>query len=254
MKLFVRKPLLLSLIEKKFGGVENFVSNWGVQIAEGRILGGRVKDSATIYRWLNNGLPANSDDVFGFFGALDLDPIAVLDVEKSGILKNFQKIRLAFQFGRKSQLAPLNEMFYPGPFWPSNALAERYYGRKWSTIEFAHEPNGVRNVYALLKLRIANSVLEYLPIAIHIAYRRKAAVDKMWRPYGSIIRINNQTRLLSESGDFQEKLDQEDFRLVRAETYFGPSPVEFKLASLHSFAMPDIEAPSTAVGVVRFDG
>ncbi len=256
MTILIRKLDVLKHIEQRYGNVDNFVREWEEQIGSGTIKAGSAKDRATIYRWLNKGLPNKTKDVFSFCGALDLDPISILDFEGGKIIKNFGKIRRSFQLGAAgvSSFRPLWEMFYPGPSWPSNELAESYYGRTWTAEEFEHEASDISNKYALLNMQISNEVEVSHPVVFHIAYRRKSALDKMWRPYGSIIRINNVTKLISESGDFQEIRDNGDSRRVRAETFYGPSPVKFKLASLHKFKLLEREVPSTATGVVRFHG
>lgn len=253
MALRISRDTTLDLIEQKFGSVDNLVVEWEERVRTGKIKNVRSRNRSTIYRWLDKGLPSGKDTVFGFCGVLDVDPISILDLERSGLLKNFGKVRRAFQLGltSTSPFRALWEMFSPGPNWPSDSIANSYYGRSWHIEEFEHDASNVKNEYALLEMVLTDKVACYQPVAFHVAYRRKSARDKMWRPYGSVIRLAGVIRLISESGDFQERQNKCTNDRVRVETYFGPGAVEFRIVSLHEFDL-SIVFPSEACNVVRF--
>lgn len=244
---------VLDLINKKFGSVDNFCVEWEFKVDSKGIGSSRAKNRATVYRWLKHGLPTQISAIFGFCGVLDVDPMSIIDFENGDILKNFGRIRMEMLKGEitSSRFKAFWEMFVPGPHWPSNSLSQRFYQRDWHTLDFKHDPSQISKVYALLEISIPTDIKEYQPIVFHIAYRRKSAADKAWRPYGSIIAKKEITKLISESGDFQIKPSHRNNDLVFAETFFGPGPAEFRLASLHEFTL-EIQAPSTASDVVRF--
>lgn len=255
MTIYLNKDEVVGLIEKRFGSVDNLVVEWEELVRTKKMGFGQARDRSSIYRWLDKGMPSSLDALFGFCGVLNIDPISILDFEKSGILKNFGKLRRSFQLGLKasSSYKALWEMFVPGPNWPSNTIAENYYGRPWHIVDFAHDSREITNVYALLNIMLPMRTEEFSPVVFHIAYRRKGALDAMWRPFGSIISVFNSTKLISESGDFQEMPMERAEEKVLVETFLGPGSVDFRLASLHRFDL-QLDIPSTSTGVLRFHG
>lgn len=253
MMLRVNKPAVLEIISTRFGSVDGLLVEWEARSRDKRGAVSYPKNRSTIYRWIDKGLPSRADAVFEFCGLLDVDLVAILDLDRSGIRRDFAAIRRSFQSGRarESALQPLFEMYLPGQHWPPKQLAERYYDRPWWFVDFEHDPNQLANVYALLEMAVPDSIGHDKPIGFHIAYRRKGAADHMWRPYGFILRQNERVQLFSESGDFQERSNQEEKSIVRVETFFGSGPAEFRLASLHEFALT-VVVPSDRSGNLRF--
>ena len=149
----------------------------------------------------------------------------------------------------RSQFAPLWLVYRPGPYYPNAEVAERYYGRSWHTFVFEHEPDAVESVYAAVGMTADGA--SPIPRAYHFAYRRANSLDRMWRPYGTVVRFASKTILASESGDYQEDTTDRSLPETVAETYFGDGAAEFTVASLHPFS-GSVTAPSGEHGAVRF--
>lgn len=247
MKLFLRKADTLDLISRKFGSVAEFAREWAAADETA------AKDRTSIYRYLDKGISSATMAIFELCGALDVDPVALLDLERGKMLGEFEKLRLSFYYGGPAikKLKPLIPMFMPGPEWPSNEIPTKHYGRPWYDRQFTHDAEGETGKYALLKIDEGPDVEDYVPLAFHFAYRRLGATDRSWRPYGSVIHLSPITTLISESGDFQQA-EETSAGSVHAETHFGEGPAEFKVISLHQFSV-EIEFPSTAENVVCFE-
>jgi hypothetical protein len=73
----------------------------------------------------------------------------------------------------------------------------------------------------------------------------------MWRPYGTVVGYEGEVCLLREIGTYQRQTEARSPAAVAAETWFGPGPAEFRVASLHRFGVEE-RVPSDEQGVVRF--
>jgi len=240
--------LLKSVIEGRFGSVDDFAVHW-----EGlRQCRGSARDRNTIYRWLNNGIPSRVDNLFGICGALDIDPITLLPWGQDFIERQFAKERLRIQLNpsRRTDLAPFDEVFLPGVHWPRNEVANCFYGRSWTVKVCDHTPPAVSSVYAAFELNVDVDIT--IPLAFHFAWRRTDARDQMWRPYGSVVRYSDRILLISESGDFQSVRVENPADPTIVETFYGEGPAKFKIASIHSFNL-SVQVPSQASGVLRFN-
>ena len=240
-----------SLVDARFGSIDNLVVEWEERVALGQQKAGGSRDRATIYRWLKRGIPSRQDELYGFCATLDVDPIAVLSLSKSFIDRVFSRERLLLQLNaiHRSQFAPLWLIYRPGPGWPNVEISRSYYNRPWNTAEFSHDAKAVTGVYATVRMTAPPEGL--LPQAYHFAYRRTNTRDGMWRPYGTVMRFAQKTVLISESGDYQEDKIRRPTRTTVANTYFGDGPAEFKLASLHPFDL-DVDPFADGDGIVRF--
>ena len=247
------KELVHALVKQRFGSIDALVVEWEERVASGTQKTGRARDRASIYRWLQRGLPSSRDDVLGLCGVLDVDPIGILGIDGSYVAKHFAQERWLFQRGseKRSLLAPFWPIYMPGPAWPNDEVAMNFYGRSWFVRDFAHEPTRVANVYAAVHLLSVDRDMPLVPKTYHFAYRRTGARDGMWRPYGTVIGYRRQICLISESGDFQRVSDERSNEIVVTETYFGAGPAEFRVASLHDFDIR-VDAPSQMKAPVRF--
>lgn len=251
MTIPINAELVRELVEARFGSIDSLVVEWEHRVVSGQQKIGRSRDRATIYRWLNRGIPSRQDDLYGFCAALDVDPLSILPFSRDFVARVFSRERLLFQMNAsaRSQFAPLWLVYRPGPYYPNAEVADRYYDRAWHTFVFAHEPEVVESVYAAIGMHVDE--VSHLPRAYHFAYRRTNARDRMWRPYGTVIRFASKTILASESGDYQEDTTDRPLSSTVAETYFGDGAAEFTVASLHSFT-GSVTAPSGEDGAVRF--
>ena len=254
MAIPLRKELVQALIQQRFGAIDDLVVAWAERVASGVQRRGRARDRASLYRWMKRGLPSNRDDILGFAGILDVDPIAILDVDDAFIDKFFAMERRRMLLGAESRslLSPFWPIYTPGPAWPNDEIAHSYYARPWFVQDFAHDPAKVSNVYAAVHLHSTAGDAELAPRTYHFAYRRTGARDGMWRPYGVVIGYRHEVRLISDSGDYQRLSDDRSNRLVAVETYFGAGPAEFRIASLHDFTI-EVEAPAREDVAVRFE-
>lgn len=253
MAIPLRRELVRALIERRFSSVGDLVVAWEERVRSGAQKTGNARDRATIYRWLDKGLPSNRSDIFGFAAMLDVDPVALLDITEEYIKKSYGRERRLFQLGmaNRSPLAAFWPIYIPGPSWPNAEVSHPYYGRDWCTADFAHDPATIANVYAAVRLRSTVADVPFVPCAYHFAYRRTGSPDGMWRPYGTVVGYEGEVCLLMENGTYQRQPDARSPSTVINETWFGPGPAEFRVASLHAFEIA-VQVPSEARGVVRF--
>lgn len=249
----LNKGLVRALIEQRFRSIDELVVEWEDRVARGRQRVGKSRDRSAIYRWIQQGLPSNRDDVLGFSAVLDVDPIAILGIDESFLDQYFAKERRRVLSGldRRSPLTPFVPIYSPGPAWPNEEVAHSYYGRSWFAENFEHGPEKIANVYAAVHLVAVARGDSLVPRTYHFAYRRTGARDGMWRPYGTVIGYQKEVCLISESGDYQKISDDRSNEMVVAETYFGSGAAEFRIASLHNFSIR-LEAPSQEKSAVRF--
>lgn len=252
MVLPLKKSIVEHLISAIHGSIDELVVDWEVQVSQD-CLPAPARERATIYRWLDKGIPEKRDDLFSFACMLSCDPSAILDLETIFKTHSFSDIRTAFQLGlaRKSPLRSMFDMFLMDPNWPDDRLSRKYYGKNWSQQKFSHSAENLLNRYAEIQLTQSKPLEFEKPVAYHFAYKRKNAPDLMWRPYGTVVRFGNSVRLYSESGAIQPAIT-EDFH-TGVETFFGNGPADFKVVSIDEFTL-DVVYPSNAQNASRFDG
>ncbi len=249
----LRRELVRALIERRFSSVGDLVVAWEEWVSSGAQKVGTARNRATIYRWLDKGLPGNRSDIFGFAAMLDVDPVALLDITEDYIRKGYGRERRLFQLGmaNRAPLAAFWPIYTPGPGWPNAEVSHPYYGRAWCTADFAHDPATIANVYAAIHLRSKLADDPIVPRTYHFAYRRTGSPDGMWRPYGTVVGYEGEVCLLMENGTYQRQPETRSPAVVVAETWFGPGPAEFRVAALHEFEVT-VQVPSEERGVVRF--
>jgi hypothetical protein len=249
----IRTALVRDLISQRFGSVDSLVVEWEERVRSGRQAFGKARNRGTVYRWLDEGLPHRKDDILGFAGLLDVDPIALLDLSEDFLRRTYGRERRLFQLGAlgRSRLAAFWALYIPGNGWPDNGLAQSVYGRDWTVRDQSHPADDLCNVYSSFVCQPHLPAGTTAPWVVHFAYRRAGARDGMWRPYGTAVRQADGALLVSENGDFAtEPLPTPDSP-VRVETHFGPGPAEFRLASLHPFDLI-VTTPSPGGHSLRF--
>lgn len=243
MTIFLRRPLVDRLIENKFEIFNDLLTEWEYRagVDDGYP---RSRKKSAIYDWLDDGIPTNRGRnrhlLFALCGLLDADPMALLDYEKNRFFREFTQIRMAmYMFSERvfgsgvSNFAPLIDMFMPGPRWPNDEMANRFYGREWFGYEFDNAGHEQSHDYGLVKVKFSEK--QSLPIrSVHIAYRRRRSNDKMWRYYGLVNLIDNRLELYTEGGDHHSMVVRAPNQ-IWFRTSFGHRPVEFRLVSLHNF-------------------
>lgn len=253
MAIPLRTEMIKDLIERRFGSVDDLVVEWEERVKTGQQRVGKARNRGTVYRWLDEGLPSHKEDILGFAALLDLDPVALLQIDENFVRQHYGRERRLFQLGAlgRSQLAAFWAIYVPGGSWPDPAIARMLYAREWTTRDYQHDPKVVANTFACFKFipTVADGI--DLPWVVHFAYRRAGARDGMWRPYGSVICGARKVLLISENGDIQERIREQASSCIPVETHFGPGSAEFRVASLHPFDVT-VAVPSNEFGCVRF--
>ncbi|MEQ5787564.1 hypothetical protein J3454_06625 [Erythrobacter sp. NFXS35] len=255
LRFFVHSDQTRQLLEKRFGGIENFVDEW---IARGVNKADRASSSKSVksvYRWIAQGLPKNEETFFGFFGALGVDPLSLLDLERSKFRENFSRYRQAMMLAGidVGGFRPLMQLMRPAVHWPADQTALRHFGRPWFACEFKHDAIEAKNVHVTVRLQNEDPDATEVPRVYHIAYRRKSNADGLWRPFGSIISRSYETILVHENGDIQEIRPDRSSDRVEFKTFFGPSPAEFRVASIFDFSL-DLDLYDDPDVRLQFDG
>lgn len=253
-KIYLRQEEAINLIEKRFGDIVALAVSWQEK-ADANSNFPKPRDRSTIYRWISDGVPAagraGEKNVYGLCALLDVDLLAIFDYRRNGFFSNFAKLR---QWVYTSSLvagwiAPVLAMYRPGEVWPSNAIAQKFYGRCWFVKELTNQGDSQSKDYILLKAKFSEKV-NAEPRAVHIAYRRTDTTDIMWRYYGTVVSINGGLELYSEGGHFQKMASLEDDEIC-FRTYYGGRPVEWRIASLHDFSLT-VQRPFDNEGVIGF--
>ncbi|MCZ8017229.1 MAG: hypothetical protein O9274_16135 [Limnobacter sp.] len=253
MAIPLRTEMIKDLIAHRFGSVDDLVVEWEERVRTGQQKIGSARNRGTVYRWLDEGLPARKDDILGFAALLDVDPIALLRIDDEFVRLHYGRERRLFQLGilGQSRLAAFWAIYMPGESWPNQSIARTMYGRDWTTSDYRHEPALVSNVFACFRFTPTAIADPISPWVVHFSYRRADSRDGMWRPYGSVIRVGRTVSLISESGDLQERTLGDAADSIAVETHFGPGAAEFRVASLHAFELK-VVAPSQEGSCLRF--
>lgn len=121
MRVPLRRDMVRALIERRFATVEDLVVAWEERVASRIQRNGKARSRAAIYRWLDEGLPSNRDDIFGFAGVLDVDPVALVDITDEYIRETYARERRLFQLGQKarSPISAFWSIYIPGAGWPT---------------------------------------------------------------------------------------------------------------------------------------
>jgi hypothetical protein len=241
-RLFLDKPTVLELAtiiwSSRPRGVDGLVSDWEVRFEHDTQFSAPRTRSA-IYAWLNNGAPPEAEAVLGLAAMLDADPLTIFDFNRNGYFDNFSKLReqVYFYIAGGGKFRTILDLMAPRRIWPNDGLVRKFYGRPWVSEEFEHLANGTINHYADIHIDFPQST-RFSPRCIHIAYRRLNSRDKLWRYYGTVQKFRGKTRLFSESGAYVEQVEPKptDQGFV-FKTYYGATPVEFRVASLHEFKL-----------------
>lgn len=237
MRFHLKSDLTHSLFDEKFGGIENFADAWSKTAKKGSEQSS-ARSAKTIYKWLAKGFPKNEETFFSFFGVLGVDPFSLVDLDKSQFRKHFGVLRQAILLGgiNIGGFRPLLYVLKPSPQWPESMLVEQHYGRDWTTRDLAHEATEIRNVDVTLRIEGTGEYPVPWPRAYHIAYRRLSNADGLWRPFGTVITRNSEAILVHENGSMKQiEMPYRSKHQVAFKTFFGPSPAEFRIASLHPF-------------------
>jgi hypothetical protein len=227
--------LLRALIEAA-GGIAAVQEKWSLSSPHGD--DGEAPAEATFYRWMRGQLPKSSDTLMRLATVLDVDPFALLDVPKEEMSKATDEL---LELGlRESLPAPLS--FASGFFgrqreWPPPAFAAHYFCREWGIREFVHDPAVRASFYQTIELRGQGCGVEKRAQVFHFAYRQKHLFAARWLQYGFVVRWDCSALLWHINGHREERRLRSQDEPAVVETWFGPAAVDFRVASLHPFAL-----------------
>ena len=193
-------------------------------------------DRATIYRWMNGQLPRTACDLLSLCSLLDIDPFSILTAKDGSISDAIHWLLSSVQLRqwRQPSLSFLTDLFGRQQAWPPSSLAEDYYGRPWHIEEFEHDPTKRALYYASIELSAPEN-RPSTPQVFHFAFCNPGVFGERWLQYGFVERYQNTVRLVHINGHTEtyeaDTLDEPS----KVETWFGPGPAVFRVASLHRF-------------------
>jgi len=209
---------------------------------------------STILRWLHGQtLPRCQSDLLAFAGALDLDPFALWHINSATFAALCNRMRAAAWTGAWSGLLPtlsfLDDFLRPSQAWPPPQLAEQYFGRDWARAEHRHKASERRDYFKTFSLQPGRRQKVGGDQVWHFAWRPSSRAE--WRPYGFVRHAKSELRLYSFGGTVAEAELAAGAGFC-VETWIGQGPAEFRIASLHPFAMAVIDDGGRCGARVRF--
>lgn len=237
--------LLREIIEARFaGGISDVQDLWPTEPGPAR---------ATIYRWMKGGLPQSSNDFLRLCATLDVDPFSLLIPNARELSGSINALLAAFYSDLWTPaLAFMKDFLGRRAEWPPLAPAIQFYQRNWITFDFVHSATSEANFYALLSLTSSRTDYPSLPTVCHFAYRNENFYGKRWLHYGFVQQTKSEVKLIHINGHFQDYKKQLQQEPARVETFFGPSPTQFRVASLHPFSIQRIYDSNSNLPSVRF--
>lgn len=227
------RGLIKSALEQRYSGrVEDLQSAWDTL---GKCLR-RTPSRATVFRWINGNLPRNRCDFLVFCGLLDLDPMAMLCLPDGREAEAVHHLSRSFWLNSWKQpaLGFLTEFFGHHADWPPKLLSRRYFRRDWTICEFEHKADVDVNYYGTIEVSAC-------PFShgqtFHFAYSQRSAVISPWIQYGFVERRDCSVRLFNYNGRFDRCVCASKHDPCVIQTWFGPSPSTFRVASLHPFKL-----------------
>lgn len=241
----LREYLLRDLIHHKLKGYQGLSLAWPLPAG--------APDRVTIWRWLDR-KEVNPDRIFELAGAFDLDPLALFEITPKSY--TFLCLRLVKSIGGNHEDALTHDLEWLASFvlpredWPCSDLASRYFKRPWKVHSFLHTAENARNFFQKLSVTAPPRAWGE-PQVWHFAFRDLAPNSLLWIPYGFVERRGGKVALFHyhARGHSAKVGIAPDASTFLVETWFGPSPAEFRVASLHDFKLAlcreaDPEAPS----------
>jgi len=230
--------LLKGLILSRFpGGVTALQDAWNAAFGDACGDGAGVPDRSTIYRWRQGKWPGNKSDLLKLSSLLDVDPLCLLDITEDAAPDAMKSLYRSYQTNRWAPRARsvLGDFLGHKTDWPPKSLAKHHYDRDWRLREVGHDLTLGCNFYPTFEIAGAPAVYEDRPQVFHFAYRHAALFGRQWVQYGFVLRHGGAVRLISINGHVENRsIDARDAPTL-VETWFGPSPTVFRIASLHDF-------------------
>ncbi|NDP47499.1 MAG: hypothetical protein GZ085_03740 [Sulfuriferula multivorans] len=221
--------LLESLIKSRFRlGKSDLISLWDAS--------GDGLDQSTIYRWTKGQLPRKGEDLLKLAGLLDVDPFALLAFESESTTDIIERLLQSFLQNKWERFSFFKEFFGRQKNWPPVQVATRFYGRNWNRSNLTHDPTVRANYYATIRLTGQKHLDKVTPQVFHFAFRQVGRFAGHWLDYGFVVRTGTEVKLLHINGQAESYSANCLEEPTYVETFFGPSAVEFCIASLHPFS------------------
>jgi hypothetical protein len=244
---------LLKELVKGQGGVGAFLDHWNSVVPDAD----DHPNDSTLYRWISGKiLPKNSNAFLRLAGLLDVDPFGLITVPAGDVLAAAEDVLRIVQ---NSGAAPAWLQFVHAFFgrqksWPPEELSKAYYGRPWFCQTFNHDPAVRSNYYATILLGGLLKPPNRRPQILHFAFKHPSLFHARWLEYG-LVRVHGTSVALHHINGYMDQLERTVLELpVRVETWFGPGPALFRIASLHPFDLDMADEDLPTAGALRFPG
>lgn len=251
-------PVLLRALiaERVPGGIAEMQDRWMQSPSQAEAPDEEVPHRSTMHRWLKGQVPRTSNDLLRLCGVLDIDPLCLLTLPETDPDLAIEKLMSAYVHGRwqPPALEFLTDFLGSRAIWPPRALARRFFGRDWNTVELEHDASRAANFYGTFRITATVERASEGPFVYHVAFRHSRLFARRWLQYGFVVRHGRSIRLRHINGhvDSCEVAGATSPTLVQ--TWFGPGSVCFRVASLHPFSLA-LDPPGAAVDqFVRFPG
>jgi transcriptional regulator with XRE-family HTH domain len=262
-EILLHKELLDRLIGERFASKAAFCRASGVH-------------KSTLGRWFSGQYPPSAETYLKVCGALDVDPLALVEVPLERIPMVLLRIIQEAASGQWSkQLSPLSFLrdLIPAPWvaasagkaepadtpcrdsWPPESIPGYYPSgagqtRGWERHVHPHDPASCRaSYYGAFLLRPSVD-----PQVWYFAFRRADEPLVGWWWYGFVRYMNGEVLLLNFSSEYMLGAPSPGCGQIGVETYFEPVKMDFQVASLHPFELQfEEELPDDWQGTpVRF--
>lgn len=248
---------LVTELMDRYGGVTAFQRTWEDTFGmEG------TPDRQTFYNWRRGQLPSSSIRLIRLAHLLDVDPLCLLAPLEGTATEVIGDIFHSYQLdlAKESGLQFLSSFFGWKAVWPPKEIQihsrnrpSQREGFTWHTEEFVHDPTIKAGYYPTIVLTSDVTVITARPQTFHFAYSGKGALRSRWLQYGFVVRHRGDVALMHIHGHIDGCATSSEEAPTLVETWFGPGPAIFRVASRHPFSLAVRDAGSDE-SRVRFPG
>ena len=226
----LRHSLVRRLLREKFRGPSDLIERWPENSSP--------PDRTTLWRWLKGKPLGSAEKMLGLAVALDVDPFALIQTTKRDFALLCNRLAQSISKSGDDPLGPeqkwILDFIAPRKDWPPDL--PKYFRREWSIAPFQHNADKGRNYYQKLAITAAPRKCAE-PQIWHFAFRDPAAILPVWNPYGVLERTADHISLYHIRGHSASVAIPSDTVTFLVETWFGPRPAQFRVASLHPFIL-----------------
>jgi len=245
----LRRALLRDLMHAKLKGYLGFSLAWPSPT--------RTPNRVTVWRWLNGKSQVAPGLVMPIAGAFDLDPCALFEITPRAYESLCRALVRSIDTNHthpvKRELQWLASFVVPREDWPCNDIPSRYFKKPWTVHGFRHTAKHARNFFQKLSVTAPPRACGE-PQVWHFAFRDQTSSSSLWIPYGFVERTSQKIELFhyhARGHSVTVKIEPDACTFV-VETWFGPGPAEFRVASLHEFKLVLSALADPTTPCVRF--